>query len=120
MNGRNRPNYYAIIPAKVRYDKNLKPAEKILYGELTALSNKNGYCHAKNRYFANLYNVSNETETQLFCSHSYVSGIYQKHILNGKGGCTTYYYENAKICSKCNNIILGSVTNKVIFQKCIH
>lgn len=67
-----------------------------------------------------IYNVSNETETQLFCSHSYVSGIYQKHILNGKGGCTTYYYENAKICSKCNNIILGSVTNKVIFQKCIH
>ncbi len=24
MNGRNRPNYYAIIPAKVRYDKNVK------------------------------------------------------------------------------------------------
>ena len=47
MNEKNRANYYAIIPAKVRYDKNLKPAEKILYGELTALSNKNGYCHAE-------------------------------------------------------------------------
>ncbi|MEI3391456.1 MAG: hypothetical protein V8R30_07600 [Clostridia bacterium] len=33
----------------------------MLYGELTALSNKNGYCHAQNRYFANLYNVRNET-----------------------------------------------------------
>ena len=61
MNEKNRANYYAIIPAKVRYDRNLKPAEKILYGELTALSNKNGYCHAQNRYFANLYNVRNET-----------------------------------------------------------
>lgn len=29
--------------------------------KLTALSNKNGYCYAKNRYFANLYNVANET-----------------------------------------------------------
>ncbi len=57
----NRASYYAIIPAIVRYDDRLKPAEKILYGELTALSNKNGYCHAKNRYFASLYNVTNET-----------------------------------------------------------
>ena len=34
----NRASYYAIIPAIVRYDNRLKPAEKIFYGELTALS----------------------------------------------------------------------------------
>lgn len=52
-----KPNYYAILPANVRYDKDLKTNEKIMYGEITALSNKNGYCNASNEYFAELYNV---------------------------------------------------------------
>lgn len=61
MNDENKANYYAIIPATVRYNKDLKANEKLLYGEITALSNKNGYCYAQNRYFANLYDVSIET-----------------------------------------------------------
>lgn len=55
------PSYYAIIPADVRYDKRLKPNAKLLYGEITSLTNKEGYCWADNTYFANLFEVSNET-----------------------------------------------------------
>ena len=55
------PNYYSIIPANVRYDKRLKPNEKLLYSEITCLSNKNGVCHASNSYFADLYDASKET-----------------------------------------------------------
>ena len=51
------PSYYSIIPATVRYDHNLKANEKLMYGEITALSSKSGYCWAENRYFAELYDV---------------------------------------------------------------
>ena len=57
----NQPSYYAIIPATVRYDKELCPNAKLLYGEITALSNKEGYCWSTNNYFSKLYEVSTRT-----------------------------------------------------------
>lgn len=56
-----KPNYYAIIPADVRYDENLKDKAKLLYGEITSLSSKDGICYASNKYFAELYGVTTTT-----------------------------------------------------------
>ncbi|WP_281225389.1 helix-turn-helix domain-containing protein [Flavobacterium aquiphilum] len=57
----NQPNFYAIIPANIRYDDFLKPNAKLLYGEITALCGREGFCWAGNEYFAELYKVSLET-----------------------------------------------------------
>lgn len=59
MNHENpQPAFYAIIPASVRYCKDLEPNAKLFYGELTALANQYGYCWASNEYFAQLYDVT--------------------------------------------------------------
>ena len=58
---RDRPNYYAILTADVRYDERLKPNEKLMYAEITALANFRGYCSASNSYFCKLYKVHKNT-----------------------------------------------------------
>ena len=55
---KEKPNYYAILPANVRYDNNLNANEKIMYSEITALAQSTGQCWASNKYFSDLYNVT--------------------------------------------------------------
>lgn len=61
----NRPGYYAIIPAEVRYDETLPASAKLLYGEISALTGKEGFCFAGNQYFAKLYGMRQETIARL-------------------------------------------------------
>ena len=80
---KEQPNYYAIIPATVRYDNNLKSAEKLLYGEITALANKNGYCYAKNKYFADLYNVTTVSVSR-WISHLQEMGYIETEVVRNE------------------------------------
>lgn len=84
MSESEKKSYYAIIPANVRYDKNLNANAKLLYGEITALCNERGYCWASNSYFAELYGVANETVSRWIkklCDYGYVS---LQHDYDGK------------------------------------
>lgn len=53
-----KPSYYSILTADVRYSDKLSPFDKLLYSDITALTNKNGYCNASNKYFSNVFNKS--------------------------------------------------------------
>lgn len=79
-----RANYFAIIPAYIRYNKELKFGERLMYGEITALSNKEGYCYAKNKYFADLYNVSQSTISRWISHLAELNSIDVQIIRNDK------------------------------------
>lgn len=78
--------YYAIIPASIRYDKNIVPNAKLLYGEITALCNEKGYCWASNNYFAELYGVTKNTVS------SWISSLVKNNYIE----IDLIYKENSK------------------------
>lgn len=76
----NKPSYYAVIPAEIRYDNKLSANAKLLYGEITALCNKKGFCWATNKYFAELYGVTDrsiKTWINQLVSNAYVKVDYR-------------------------------------------
>lgn len=81
-----KKSYYAIIPAEVRYDEELPPNAKLLYGEITSLCNEKGYCWATNQYFADLYKVSKITVSR------WISTLYKKGYI----AVETLYKEGTK------------------------
>lgn len=84
---KNNKNYYTIISSAVRYDKRLKPLSKLIYGEITALTNDKGYCWANNNYFAEIYSVSKDTISRAIRQleeYNYIKCIYDKSKQNNE------------------------------------
>lgn len=80
-----RPGYYAIIPADVRYDDGIPPNAKLLYGEISALIGKDGFCYASNAYFMNLYGFSDPTISRLI-SQLEKAGYIRRELEKDKSG----------------------------------
>lgn len=70
--------YYSIIPAPVRYNPGLTAQAKLLYGEISALCNREGFCWATNAYFAKLYGVSDRSIVRMIRNleeHGFVRSV---------------------------------------------
>ena len=83
-----RPGYYAVIPADVRYDDRLPANAKLIYGEITALANAKGFCYASNDYFCQLYGFSERTISRLFGALEN-SGYIRREVERDKDGTVT-------------------------------
>ena len=130
---KQKPTYYAIISAEVRYDKNLSANAKLLYGEITCLTNENGFCFATNRYFADLYDKSKVTISKwiselvssgyLSSSYTYKEGskeIDKRYISILKGGIKENLKGGIKENFKDNNTSINNtsiIKEKIIKRK---
>lgn len=87
-------SYYAVIPATIRYDTVLKPNAKLLYAEITSLTNMYGYCCATNAYFADLYGFTDETVSRLISQLEKQGHIAVEITPNGGGSERKIYVGN--------------------------
>lgn len=75
MDDHQKPGYWAVLPATVRYDAALPPNAKLLYAEISALCNQRGYCFASNKYFATNFELDSTTIQRLLkalAEHGYI------------------------------------------------
>lgn len=85
MNDENKIGYYAIIPATILFNEQLKANEKLLYAVITVLSNKEGYCFASNGYLGNLLNSQAHTISKWISNLKKLGFVYLDIIKNEKG-----------------------------------
>lgn len=72
-----------MIPAQVRYATDIPSGAKLLYGEISSLTDARGYCFASNKYFAELYGVGIRT-VQRYLDALKNAGLIR--ITDGEGG----------------------------------
>lgn len=125
MKEESNVSYFAVIPANVRYDEELTDKAKLLYGEITSLSNKEGYCFASNGYFARLYKCTNRAIQNSISKLEEKGYIYvvieenykRKIYISANGGYEKNFiggYEKIFTHNNINNNKIDSLFNYII------
>jgi hypothetical protein len=57
----DKPGFWAVLPAAVRYDPELPSTAKLLYAEISSMTDRTGYCFASNAYFRRVFGISERT-----------------------------------------------------------
>lgn len=84
-----QPSYFSILTADVRYDKRLSDFARLLYSDITALCNKQGYCSATNDYFAQIFGKSRRTISATIASLAETGYIEIEIIRDGSNAVVT-------------------------------
>ena len=78
-----KPGYWAVLPADVRYDPGLPPMARLLYAEISSLTDQVGFCYASNAYFQKVFEIAERTlqrHLRVLEEHGYL------RIEDGDGG----------------------------------
>jgi len=117
-----KKSYYAIIPANVRYDKELTPNAKLLYGEITALCNEKGFCWAGDSYFTELYGVSRATVQRWF-KQLETKGYIEREVVYKEGTKSIdkrYTYLTSTYTQKQDNPMLKNETTPMLKNETVN
>ena len=79
----HKPQYWGVLPAEVRYCPGLPATAKVLYTEISALTQMDGICVKDNAYFCELYKISERTlqgHLKALAAQGFIA------ILDGDGG----------------------------------
>lgn len=79
-----RVSYYGNLPAPVRYSRKLSPMAKLLYVEISALTNAHGYCFASNDYLANILDMHKKSVGKLISDLSDLGFVRCEYICRDK------------------------------------
>ena len=76
----DQANFFAILPAPVRYNAKLTPRSVLLYAALTSLAQANGEAYASNEYLMGILGISERTVNRLLAelvAEKYISIRYE-------------------------------------------
>ena len=108
-----KPSFYAVLPAYVRYEKRLKPAERLLFAEISALTNKFGYCTASNGYFADLYETRKETVSKWISHLSELGFLRLEMVYEGKQIKGRKIWIDEKVMTPIDEKVMTPIDEKV-------
>ena len=109
-----KPSFYAVLPAYVRYEKRLKPAERLIFAEISALTNKFGYCTASNGYFADLYETRKETVSKWISHLSELGFLRLEMVYEGKQIKGRKIWIDEKVMTPIDEKVMTPIDEKVM------
>ncbi|MDY5020804.1 MAG: hypothetical protein SPE99_00170, partial [Blautia sp.] len=63
--------------------------------------------------------AASDESTYALCNHNMTTGYYRTHKSNSTGGCTVKEY-NARKCTKCGYLEIGSLVSTTTYVVCPH